>query len=153
MTRRVWSALLFPLLIVALATTRERLPAADDGNAKSTVDRLIGTWKLVSAKYGDEDAPALKSLVTLKHVTPSGFVWLSYDAETRVVSRSAGGTYTVDGDKYIETPNYGFGEDFDLIRDKKQTFDLKMDGDTWHHRGALSNGLVIDEAWERCKRD
>jgi hypothetical protein len=91
--------------------------------------------------------------VTVKHITPTSFVWLSYDPETKVVSRSAGGTYTLKGDQYEETPQFGFGSDFSVVRDKPQTSSFKIDGDKWHHTGALSNGLKIDEVWEKCKKE
>ena len=70
--------------------------------------------------------------------------------ETKVVSRTAGGTYTLKGE-IVETPRYGFGGDFDVIRDKPQAFTLEIEGDKWHRSGALSNGLKIEEVWERVK--
>jgi hypothetical protein len=72
--------------------------------------------------------------------------------ETKVVSRTAGGAYTLKGDRYEETPQYGFGEDFNAIRDIPQPFTLRIEGDRWHLSGTLSNGLKIEEVWERSKK-
>jgi hypothetical protein len=40
-----------------------------------------------------------------------------------------------------------------MTRGKVQSFTLKIEGDKWHHVGTLSNGVKIDEVWERCKRE
>ena len=57
----------------------------------------------------------------------------------------------MNGDDYEETPQYGLGPDFEVVKDKPHKFTAKVDGDTWHHRGALSNGLKIEEVWDRQK--
>jgi hypothetical protein len=152
MKRRVVSILLLPLVLGTLGLAYGMLRAAEQGNKESNEDRVVGTWKLVSARYGDNEIEAAKLGTTLKHITPTGFVWLSYNPETKVVSRTAGGTYTIKGDQYEETPQYGFGGDFNIIRDKPQSFSLKIEGDKWHHSGTLSNGLKIEEVWQRCKK-
>jgi len=51
-----------------------------------------------------------------------------------------------------ELPQYGLGGDFDIIRDKPQSFSVKIEGDRLHQSGTLSNGLKIEEVWERCKK-
>jgi len=116
--------------------------------AASPQEKLIGTWRLVSARYGGEDHKSPEGTTTLKHVTSSQFMWASYGADG-TVTRAAGGTYTLKADTYEETPEYGLSGDFDLIRGKAQTFKCMIDGDKWHHDGKLSNGLTIEEVWER----
>jgi hypothetical protein len=123
----------------------------DPPNAVDDAARLIGTWKLTSAKYGGEESDLTKSGTTLKHITPGNFIWVTYDSETKEVTRTAGGTYTLDGEKYEETPRYGLGADFEAVRDKPHAFTLKLEGDSWKHSGELSNGLKIEEVWERVK--
>jgi hypothetical protein len=60
-----------------------------------------------------------------------------------------GGTYTVKGDTYAETPIYGIGEDFDHIRDQTHTFTWRGEGNKWYLNGQLAGGLVkIEEVWE-----
>jgi hypothetical protein len=152
MRKQVFSTLLLLLAISTLGLAYGTLRATEQGGKEAAEQRQIGTWKLVSAKDGDQDLDLAKLGTTLKHVTPTGFVWLSFDPETKVVSRTAGGTYILNGDQYEETPQYGFGSDFNGIREKPQSFSLKIEGDRWHHVGALSSGQKIDEVWERCRK-
>jgi hypothetical protein len=78
-------------------------------------------------------------------------MWASYGADG-TVTRAAGGTYILKGDVYEETPQYGLSADFDTVKEKAQTFKCRIDGDTWHHDGKLSNGLTIEEIWERVEK-
>ena len=152
MRRQIRSILVLPLILGTLGLAYGILRAAEERDQAAVKDQVIGTWKLVSAKYGDnEENVAPKLGVTLKHVTPVGFMWVSYDSESKVVSRTSGGTYSIKGDQYEEIPQYGLSADFDITREKVQSFRIKIEGDTWHHNGTLSNGLKIDEVWERCK--
>ncbi len=152
MRKQVHSIFLLSLALGTVSLAYGMLRAEEACNKDENEQRVIGTWKLASAKYGDQEVKPENLGTTLKHVTPTSFVWLSYNDETKVVSRTAGGTYTLKGDQYEETPQYGFGGDFDTIRDKPQSFSLKIEGDKWHHSGMLSNGLKIEEVWERSKR-
>lgn len=151
MRKQVLSTLLLLLAIGVCGLTYGTIRAMEQGAKQGAEQKPIGTWKLVSAKYGDQEQDLAKLGTTLKHVTPIGFVWLSYDTQTKVVSRTAGGIYTLKDDQYEETPQYGFGSDFDVIRDRLQSFTIKIAGDRWHLSGAFSNGLKIEEIWERCK--
>jgi hypothetical protein len=105
----------------------------------------------VSAKYGGKAVTFPEGFTTVKHVTPSQFVWASYERDGKVV-RAAGGSYTLKEGEYAETPEYGVGRDFDGIKGKVQTFEWKVEGNRWHHTGTLSNGLAIEEVWERVER-
>lgn len=151
MRKQVFSTLLLVLAFGIIGLAYGTLRATEQGDKEAAEHRLMGTWKLVSGKLGDQELDMAKLGPTLKHVTPTGFVWLSYDTETKVVSRMAGGTYTLKDDKYEELPRYGLGGDFEGIRDKPQSFSLKIEGDRWFHSGTLSNGLKIEEVWQRCK--
>jgi hypothetical protein len=87
----------------------------------------------------------------LKHVTPSQFMWVTYDQDGKV-TRVAGGSYTLKGEEYAETAEYGIGADFDVIQGGTHTFRWKVEGNKWHHTGKLRNGLTVEEAWERVKK-
>lgn len=130
-------------IVVALAALSAR---ADEPKVEN---KLIGTWKQVSAIYGGKEFKP-EGLTTLKHVTPTQFMWASYDKDG-IVSRAVGGRYTLKGEVYEETPEYGMSADFDIIKGKAQTFTWKVEGNKWHHTGRLSNGLTIDEVWERVE--
>jgi hypothetical protein len=119
--------------------------AADDSGPQNG---LVGTWRLVSAKYDGNVFEMPEGTTTLKHVTPQQFMWASYDNDG-TVTRAAGGGYTLKGETYEERPEYGISDDFDLIKGKPQTFTWRLEGNKWHHTGKLSNGLTIEEVWER----
>ena len=112
---------------------------------------MVGTWKLVSAKYDGKEYKLPDGMATLKHVTPTQFMWASYDKDGKV-SRAAGGGYTLKGEVYEETPEYCLGSAFDVFKGKAQTFTWKVEGNKWHHTGKLSNGLTIEEVWERVEK-
>ena len=138
-------------VIVALAASAAA-GRADEPKAGAKADnKLVGTWKLVSAKYGGNEFKFPEGTTTIKHVTPTQFMWASYDSDGKV-TRTAGGGYTLTGDTYEETPEYGISADFDVIKGKAQTFKWKVDGNKWHHDGKLSNGLTIEEVWERVEK-
>ncbi len=134
--------------IVALAFTAA-LSADETGTAKAE-NKLVGTWKMVSAKYGGQEFKFPEGTTTLKHVTPAQFMWTSYDKDG-IMTRAAGGSYTLKGEAYVETPEYGMSGDFDIIKGKAQTFTWKVEGNKWLHNGQLSNGLTIEEVWERVE--
>jgi hypothetical protein len=137
------------LLALAAAATVAR-PAEPQWYA-TPENKLIGTWKMLSAKYGGEESKLPEGLTTLKHVTPTQFMWATYDKDG-LVSRAAGGFYTLKGDEYEETPEYGLSADFDLIKGKAQTFKWKVEGNKWYHTGKLSSGLTIEEVWVRVEK-
>lgn len=113
--------------------------------------QLVGTWTLISAKYGGQEFKPGEGVTTVKHVTPTQFMWASYGKDGKV-TRAAGGSYTLNGDTYEETPGYGISADFDLIKGNAQTFKCRIEGNKWYHNGKLSNGLTIDEVWERVEK-
>jgi hypothetical protein len=87
----------------------------------------------------------------IKHVTPAQFMWVTYDKDGHV-TRTAGGSYTLKGDTYEESPEYGLSQDFEIIKGKTHTFTCRIAGNTWHHDGKLNNGETIEEVWERMER-
>jgi hypothetical protein len=147
---RQFTMMLLTLCVAfTLATTR----AADEkpkGQAKKQ-NNLVGTWKLVSAKYGGRESKLPEGTTHIKHITPTQFMWATYD-QNGTLLRAAGGSYTLKGEDYEEAPEYGIGADFELIKGKAHSFKCKVDGDTWHQNGKLSNDLTIEEVWERVKK-
>jgi hypothetical protein len=139
------------LVIIALTLAAATAQSAEAKADTKSENKLVGTWKLVSAKYGGEEFKFEEGLTTVKHVTPTQFMWASYDKDGKV-TRAAGGDYTLKGEVYEETPKYGISEDFDEIKGKAQTFKWKVEGNKWYHNGKLSNGLTIEEVWERVEK-
>jgi hypothetical protein len=78
-------------------------------------------------------------------------MWLSYDADGKMI-RGAGGSYTLKGEDFSDTPEYGMGDDFNVVKGKTHVFKCKVEGDKWYHTGKLESGLVIEEVWERVAK-
>ena len=128
--------------------------AGESADDKSSGCPLQGAWQLVAGKYGDatefQDVPPEQ--VMIKLVTDTHFTWVRFDSETKEVSHAAGGRCTVSGDKYTEHIEYGIGPVMQL-KGEKQTFTWKLEGERWHHSGTLSNGVRIEEIFERVKKE
>lgn len=113
---------------------------------------LVGTWELISEKWGDAKEftappPERKSL---KFITPTHFVWVWVDPKTKKISNSMGGRYKLEGDSYEETPEFAF-EGMEAYVGKQQKFTAKVEGDKWTHSGVLSEGQKLEEIWKKVK--
>lgn len=138
--------------IFALAYWFDGLSSVQAQTAEAKTDnKLLGTWKMVSAKYAGQEFKFPAGTTTLKHVTPNQFIWVGHDEDGKI-TRAAGGSYMIKGDTYEEVPQYGLSDDFDIIKGKAQVFKWKVEGNKWHHNGKLSNGLTIEEVWERVEK-
>ncbi len=153
-TKRIAGAARAACWLAVLLALVAKAPAAQSAQPKGDAkpeNKLVGTWKLVSAKYGGEEFKFEEGVTMLKHITPSQFMWATYDKDGKV-TRAAGGDYTLRAEVYEETPTYGLGSDFDEIKGKTHTFKWKVEGNKWYHNGKLSGGLTIDEVWERVEK-
>jgi hypothetical protein len=112
----------------------------------------LGTWRLVSIKYGNatEFSEYPKVRQRLKMITATHFAWVDYDSQTKKVSSSAGGPYSLREGVYTETLEF-VGEGMEPYLGKKQEFSIRIDGDEFFQTGQLSDGLKIEEIWERVK--
>ena len=121
-------------------------------SATKNENKLVGTWKLVSAKHGGNKFEIPEGNTHVKHVTPVQFMWAWYDKDGKVTS-ALGGSYTLKGEAYEEVPEYGVGEGLlETLKGKTQSFKWKIEGNKWHHTGTLSSGLTIEEVWERVEK-
>jgi len=136
------------VVLVAAAAIAVR---ADEPAKGQAANPLVGTWKAVSAKYGGQEASRPDGYTHLKHVTPTQFMWAIYDKDGKVEA-GLGGGYTLKGNEYVETPEYGMGGVLDQLKGKPQTFTWKVEGNKWYHTGKLSTGLTIEEVWERVEK-
>jgi hypothetical protein len=119
---------------------------------EGTADKHLGTWRLVSTKYGDakEFAKYPESSNRLKLITGTHFIWVEVNASTKQVMASAGGHYTLSGNTYSESIDFA-GEGMQTYLGKTQKFTITIDGDKLFQSGDLSDGLHIEENWERVK--
>ena len=132
-------------LACTVALVAQQQPAKGGGSH-------LGTWKAASAKYGDakdfSDFP--KDRPRLKMITATHFLWVEYDTKTKKVLSSAGGPYSLQHDTYTETIEF-VGDGMEAYLGKKQVFTIKIDGDKLFQSGQLSDGLKIEEIWQRVK--
>jgi hypothetical protein len=145
---RVARILSFALIAVVVAAAHA--PADEPKGGGKAADKLVGTWTLTSAKWGGEAVPLPADTPTLKHITPTHYTWMTYGKDG-VITRAAGGTYTLTGDEFTQQCEYGVSEDFTIVKGKN-SYKCRVEGDKWHHAGKLPNGLTIEEVWERVKK-
>jgi hypothetical protein len=138
------------LLVLAAHNSPTRLAASKTKGEYTTANKLVGTWKLVSAKYGGRESRLPKEATTLKQVTPTHYMWVTFDKDGQV-TRTQGGPYVFDGGVLKGTPEYGLGREFKPIKGKQQLFKVKFDGNRWTQNGTLSTGTTLEEVWERVE--
>ncbi|QMU28052.1 hypothetical protein [Adhaeribacter radiodurans] len=108
---------------------------------------LVGTWQMQT------DTDTLRSI---KIITPTH--WMLYTESVKEDSskfiRSSGGTYTLNGDKYVENIQVGSWEDYGKV---KTDFTYKVSGDKFYQKGTLILGdgtrIPIDEVWQKVKSE
>jgi hypothetical protein len=142
-------------------TESEGEPARQESTARVEPDRepgstrrrvpLEGAWRVVGVKSEGEEDYQKVDYGQYKLVVDGHFLWASYDRATGEVFRTAGGTYTVEQDSYTERLEYANSEDLRALIGADQKFTWKVQGDQWYHTGRLSNGVRIDELWERAR--
>ncbi len=134
--------------------TWERVPAAA-GDDKDLAGGLVGTWRMAASRYeipkvflSEPDLPR-EGEVTVKHVTPTHFLWATRDPQSGLVRRCLGGTWVANGGKVVEKAQHGLVGGFGHLRDQEMGYTCKRDGDRWEHAIALEGGVKVEETWER----
>ena len=125
----------------------------------ATNGSLVGTWRLVSATYGNPGGKEIRDwihyvpqgVVHLKHITPTHFTVVTYEAQSKKVTIVGGGRYSLQDGVYKEMIDYAMGGTLPDLLGKEQSFTLRLEGDRWNHSGTLSNGARIEEIWERVR--
>lgn len=145
------------ILIIAMAgltIVTLTIGAWNNGLTNSTKrpGSILGTWKGASYKYGTSasnfiDFPKNESHIKL--ITENYFTWVTVDTTTRIVTSMAGGKYTLSGNTYTESIDYGLGMDRYLRNNQK--FTIKVEGNMFYLSGTLNDGYKIEEIWERVK--
>lgn len=122
----------------------------NESNAQQRkLSQIMGTWKMISHKYGDgELIVASDDVQSIKLITESHFVWVVFAVKDNLVTSSGGGTYTFDGENYIEHVKFG-GEGMSDFFDTKSDFKFSFDKGEMKISGKLSNGLHIEQTWNR----
>src|SRR5262249_50418858 len=139
-------------VVTKSADAEVRVWDVQTGKPLSVQQPHFGTWQLVSFKYGDTNkwSNAPQGHKRIKLIAESHFTWIQYDVASGKVESTAGGHYTLNGEAYTETIEYA-GEGMTEYLGKKQSFTIRVQGDKLHQSGKLSDGLKIEEEWERVK--
>ena len=120
-------------------------------NAQQKPSEILGTWKLVSYKYGESDIKfATDSFQRIKLITPTYFTWIHYSNKDKMVSEMAGGTYTLSGGDYVEKIGFG-GYTMKSYIDKEQVFKVKIEGGKMYIFGVMTDNQRIEEIWEKIE--
>ena len=138
-------------VIIALAVTAAAVTADDPKGDVKGEQTLVGTWKVVSAKYGGKEVKWPEGTTTVKHVTPTQFMWATYDKDGKVI-QAVGGPYALKGEDYTETPEYGVGAVFEKIKGKTLPFKCNVEGNKWYHTGQSPTRTTVEEVWERVEK-
>jgi hypothetical protein len=110
---------------------------------------LVGTWKLKSYTYNNQEKKFVgDSIVKVKFITPSHFIWVYYESSTKIAGNSAGGSYTYDGVNYIENVDFA-GKGMAYIIGMKSTFKVKIENNLMVITGSFGNNYPIEEEWEK----
>lgn len=118
-------------------------------NAQTNSSDLLGTWRLVSYKYGDRPIQfTTDSLKRIKVITQNNFVWVQFPDKDRLVREVAGGTYSFNDGNYIESIDFG-GYTMKPYIYKKQAFKVKVENDKFYLYGVMSDNQKIEEIWEK----
>ena len=115
---------------------------------------LSGAWRF-GARVNDEgveagprrggDAPRQ----TMKILSAKYFQWAAFNYETKQFSGTGGGTYQLEDSQYTETVQF-FSRDNSRVG-KSLTFECKLKGKDWYHKGKGTTGNPVNEVWEKIK--
>jgi hypothetical protein len=158
--RQISMAVLVSLAAVAAFTSftsgassaSGRSTAVDPKKAEAREEnKLIGTWKMVKAKFDGKEFKIPEGTIQLKHITPTQYMFVDIDKDGNVFD-ARGGPYTLKGEKFESTPEYGVSDAFKGLKGKTQSFECKVEGNKWYHSGTLTTGMTLEEVWERVEK-
>jgi len=155
--RRIIRAAIFCLLALAIPSALFVLRAADKpapgadkpapaaASAPQLAKDMMGTWVLVGKPGKVAEPPAAGG--RLKFRTGHHWTMTQANPDTGLTIMHDGGTYTLEGDKYVETIEYANPSTANDIG-KSFMFTVKVEGDTMTQTGV---GNPYTEVWKRLK--
>jgi hypothetical protein len=114
---------------------------------------LSGAWRF-GARVNDEGVAgerreATSPRQTMKILSGKYFQWAAFNYETKQFSGTGGGSYSLQDNKYTETIRF-FSRD-NSRAGKSLTFECKINGTDWYHKGKGTTGNPVSEVWEKVK--
>lgn len=119
----------------------------------ATTSPLNGAWRF-GARVNDEGVAGERRggtspRQTLKILSGNHFQWAAFNYETKQFMGTGGGTYKLEGGKYTETIRF-FSRD-NSRAGMSLTFDCRLEGTDWYHKGKGTTGNPVSEVWEKIK--
>ena len=129
---------------VVIITTKPNHPLfVSDRNAGNNTDQIIGVWKSVSPPLTVEGEEKIKI------ITKDRFIWTH--AIDGVIAYSLGGSYSFDGENYIENIKFGTGNQRSAFG-RKVIYKVRFEGEKMYIIGGYENdSRVFNEIWERVE--
>lgn len=117
----------------------------DGGDAEG---ELAGVWRISGRQRDNEiQAMPLRARRTLKVLVGGRFQWIAMNIETGEFSGTGGGRYTFEDGTYTEVIEF-FSRDASRVG-AELSFEGRVEGGDWHHRGLSSRGDPIYEVWTK----
>jgi hypothetical protein len=116
---------------------------------------LSGAWRF-GARVNDEGVAGQRRggdspRQTMKILSGKYFQWAAFNYETKQFSGTGGGTYKLQDNQYTETIRF-FSRDNSRVG-ISLTFEQKLDGRDWYHKGKGTTGNPVSEVWEKVNQD
>nr|WP_293302883.1 hypothetical protein [Allomuricauda sp.] len=129
--KRMHNIMMILLVMMTLASCGKKEKAEETISTPIEVEKgIMGTWKLVYGEIRTEDSLEVKDLSNtefVKILNEDHFAFFNQVKDTADGFYGGGGTYSLDGDTYVEQLDYvGVKE----IRGHEFTFKLEINGDT-----------------------
>ena len=134
------------VLAAALGLSAQQEPKTSSGSH-------LGTWQLTSYKYGTNQpsfSEPPSSQCRIKLITETHFTWVQFDPANKKVKGLAGGAYSLNGKTYTESIDWA-DSGMESYLGSKHGFTIRVEGDKLSLSGSLSDGLKIEEVWQRVK--
>lgn len=143
------TALVLSLAVICIVLTAVSY-RSDDSPAAS---KITGSWRLVKGKYGKGEMKEYseKGETAVKVFSGSRWSIAFFNYEKKTYDGAGGGTYKLEGEKYIETIEY-FSWDLTSVG-QTGVFTMKIENGMLHQYGTFEyNGdkaYVVDEWYQK----
>lgn len=135
----------FFFLLMLLACSLQLM--AQVRTANLTGNQIIGTWKMLAQTGIGEDGTAIKPDLTkvtqYKIITPTHWMFVAYNSDS-LKGGGEGGTYLLQGNKYVETLDWA-----------KTEYTVKVEGDKFYQDGFIfypdGKKVELHEVYQRIE--